>query len=98
MDYWYYFLHRGLDLLRENGRLSFIVNSYWTASAGAAKLIQRLEQETTLEEILLLEELEAEQRQEARFFTRGGREVPRGLRLPFGLQFPAAGELEVVKR
>ncbi|MCH7688980.1 MAG: N-6 DNA methylase [Planctomycetes bacterium] len=54
MDYWYYFLHRGLDLLKDNGRLSFIVNSYWTASTGAEKLIRRLEQETTLEEILLL--------------------------------------------
>ena len=54
MDYWYYFLHRGLDLLKENGRLSFIVNSYWTASTGAKTLIRRLEQETTLEEVLLL--------------------------------------------
>jgi adenine-specific DNA-methyltransferase len=54
MDYWFYFLHRGLDLLKANGRLAFIVNSYWTASSGAKKLIQRLEQETTLEEILIL--------------------------------------------
>jgi adenine-specific DNA-methyltransferase len=54
MDYWFYFLHRGLDLLKENGRLAFIVNSYWSASSGAKKLIQRLEQETILEEVLLL--------------------------------------------
>jgi len=54
MDLWYYFLHRGLDLLRPGGTLSFIVNSYWTASRGAEKLIERLRQETTLDEVVLL--------------------------------------------
>ena len=42
MDLWYYFLHRGLDLLRPGGRLAFVVNSYWTASSGARRLIDRL--------------------------------------------------------
>ena len=55
MDLWYYFLHRGLDLLRTGGRLSFIVNSYWTASTGARKLIERLERETSFEEIVVLD-------------------------------------------
>ncbi|TWU12244.1 Modification methylase PaeR7I [Symmachiella macrocystis] len=54
MDLWYYFLHRGLDLLRPGGTLSFIVNSYWTASRGAEKLIERLRQETTVDEVVLL--------------------------------------------
>src|SRR6185503_6653749 len=36
MDLWHYFLHRGLDLLKPGGRLSFIVNSYWTSSTAAA--------------------------------------------------------------
>jgi len=54
MDLWYYFLHRGLDLLKPDGRLAFIVNSYWTSSFGARKLIDRLSAETTLEEIVLL--------------------------------------------
>ncbi len=54
MDLWYYFLHRGLDLLKPDGRLCFIVNSYWTASRGAVKMIERLQRETTLEEVLLL--------------------------------------------
>lgn len=56
MDLWYYFLHRSLDVLKAGGRLAFIVNSYWTASTGAEKLIARLGQETTLEEIVLLGE------------------------------------------
>ena len=55
MDLWFYFVHRSLDLLRPGGRLSFIVNSYWTASSGARKLIERLREETTLEEIVLLD-------------------------------------------
>ena len=54
MDLWYYFLHRGLDLLRPGGVLSFIVNSYWIKSSGAGKLIARLRDETTFEEFVLL--------------------------------------------
>ena len=55
MDLWYYFVHRSLDLLKPGGMLSFIVNSYWTASSGARKLIDRLQSETMLEEIRLLD-------------------------------------------
>ncbi|GAB4134902.1 MAG: hypothetical protein Tsb009_00530 [Planctomycetaceae bacterium] len=54
MDLWFYFLHRTLDLLRENGRLSFIVNEYWTTSSGARKLRERIRKETTLEYVELL--------------------------------------------
>jgi len=56
MDLWFYFLHRGLDLLRPGGTLSFIVNSYWTSSRGASRLIDRLARETHFEEIVLLED------------------------------------------
>ncbi len=55
MDLWHYFVHRSLDLLRPGGILSFIVNSYWMSSRGARKLIDRLERETHMEEIVLLE-------------------------------------------
>lgn len=54
MDLWHYFAHRGLDLLRTGGILSFVVNSYWTASVGARRLIDRLERETHFEAIELL--------------------------------------------
>jgi len=54
MDLWYYFLHRGIDLLRSGGVLSYIVGSYWAASRGAEKLIARLQRETTLDEVILL--------------------------------------------
>ena len=51
MDLWYYFVHRSLELLRANGKLSFIVNAYWTASTGAKKLIQEIRDTTQVDEI-----------------------------------------------
>ena len=54
MDYWFYFLHRGLDLLKPGGRLTFVVNSYWVGSRGARKMIHRLQNETTIESMTLL--------------------------------------------
>jgi SAM-dependent methyltransferase len=55
MDLWYYFVHRSLDLLRPGGILSFIVSSYWMSSRGAGRLVDRLSQETIMEEILLFD-------------------------------------------
>lgn len=52
MDLWHYFLHRGLDLLKPQGMLCFIVNSYWTGSTAAGPLIERLATETTMDEII----------------------------------------------
>lgn len=54
MDLWHYFLHRGLDLLKPGGRLSFIVNSYWTRASAATDLRRRLADETSMEELVLL--------------------------------------------
>lgn len=51
MDLWYYFVHRGLELLRPSGVLSFIVNAYWTAGTGAEKLITALRDTTHIDEI-----------------------------------------------
>ncbi len=53
MDYWHYFVHRGLELLKSEGRLAFIVNSYWTGSRGAEKLIAALRQAARIDELLL---------------------------------------------
>jgi adenine-specific DNA-methyltransferase len=52
MDLWHYFFHQGLDLLKPGGRLSFIVNSYWTGSTAAKPLRERMGAETTLEEVV----------------------------------------------
>ncbi|WP_010584876.1 Eco57I restriction-modification methylase domain-containing protein [Schlesneria paludicola] len=54
MDLWYYFVHRGIELLRENGALSFITNAYWLKGTGAEKLIAALRDDVQVDEILLL--------------------------------------------
>ncbi len=55
MDLWHYFFHRGLDLLRPGGLLTFIVNSYWTTSHAGRPLIERLIAEATPLEFVLLD-------------------------------------------
>jgi adenine-specific DNA-methyltransferase len=52
MDFWYYFIHRGIDILKSNGYLAFITNSYWMRSDGASKLIDRIEKELTVNTIV----------------------------------------------
>ena len=54
MNLWYYFVHKGLELLRSDGKLSFIVNSYWTGGTGAEKLIDCFANDVSLEEIFNL--------------------------------------------
>ncbi len=57
MDLWYYFVHRGLELLREGGTLSYIVNAYWSSGSGAERLIAALRESARIEELFLLEKL-----------------------------------------
>ena len=57
MDLWYYFFHRGLELLKPGGRLSFIVGSYWTSGTGSRKLIEHLRRSAHVEEIFDLDRL-----------------------------------------
>lgn len=54
MDLWYYFVHRGIDLLRDKGTISFITNAYWLRSKGAEKLIATLRDDVHLDELVLL--------------------------------------------
>lgn len=58
MDLWYYFVHRGLELLNDGGSLSFIVNSYWMLGTGAEKLILALREGAHIDEIFLLGKLQ----------------------------------------
>lgn len=51
MDLWYYFVHRGIEVLKKDGVLSFIVNSYWLVGTGSKKLIKQVKEETSLKEI-----------------------------------------------
>ena len=58
MDLWYYFLHRGIELLASGGRLGFIVGAYWAAGTGANRLIQTLREAVHVEEIFQLDRLQ----------------------------------------
>jgi len=45
MDYWYYFLHKAIDIVSDKGVISYITSRYWLNSSGAKKLIQRVKEE-----------------------------------------------------
>jgi len=48
MDFWYFFLHRAIDVLAQDCLIGFITNSYFLKSAGASKLIQRIKEELVI--------------------------------------------------
>lgn len=48
MDFWYFFLHRAIDVCKDDGYIGFITNSYFLKSAGASKLINRIKNELVL--------------------------------------------------
>ena len=46
MDFWYYFLHRAIDISKKTtGLICFITSRYWINSQGARKLIKRVKEE-----------------------------------------------------
>jgi len=48
MDYLYFFIELGIDLLKESGYLSFITTNYWLQAEGARNLREKILSETTL--------------------------------------------------
>lgn len=52
MDFWYYFLHFSMDVVKNNWCIIFITNSYWTKSTGSSKLINRIDNELTFDKII----------------------------------------------
>ena len=59
MDLWYYFVHRGIELLKPGGTLSFITNAYWMQGSGSSKLVATLREQVRVEELFLLRNLPA---------------------------------------
>ena len=45
MDFWFYFLHKSIDIAKKEGKISFITSRYWLNSQGASKLIERVNDE-----------------------------------------------------
>ena len=52
MDYWFYFMHKGIELLKTNGIITFITSRYWINSSGAKKLIRHIKNEMTFIDIV----------------------------------------------
>jgi len=42
MDYWFYFLHKAIDMVKNKGSIAYITSRYWLNSSGASKLIERV--------------------------------------------------------
>jgi adenine-specific DNA-methyltransferase len=42
MDFWYYFLHKSIDITSTKGAITFITSRYWLNSMGAKTLIKRV--------------------------------------------------------
>lgn len=48
MDYWFFFLHRALEITNAAGIASFITSRYWLNSSGAKKLIEHIRLDAAL--------------------------------------------------
>ncbi len=46
MDYFYYFIEKGIDLLEEGGVLTYITTNYWLKADHASKLREKVKRET----------------------------------------------------
>lgn len=57
MDYFYYFIEKGLDLLREGGLLAYITTSYWTRADSASKLRDCIGRQAGFAEVIDFQDL-----------------------------------------
>lgn len=48
MNFWYFFFHKGVNLLNNNGTISFIAPNYFVAGSGASKLNKRFVNDLSL--------------------------------------------------
>jgi hypothetical protein len=52
MDFWYYFLHRGIDMTTDNGIITFITPSYWIQADGSTKLIEHIKSDLIFKQVI----------------------------------------------
>lgn len=57
MDYFYFFFHLGIELLEENGILTFITTNYYSTADGARKLRSVLYNETSIIQLINFNEI-----------------------------------------
>ena len=51
MDYWFYFLHKAIELTHPNSVITFITSRYWLKSTGAKKLIKSVLGDKTIKKL-----------------------------------------------
>ncbi|PQJ77512.1 type IIG restriction enzyme/methyltransferase [Polaribacter glomeratus] len=56
MDLWYFFLHQAFNIANKTAYISYITNSYWMKSDGSKRLINRVFNEKTLNEIIYFDD------------------------------------------
>ena len=52
MDFWYYFLHKAIEIGSTSAIICFITSRYWTKSTGAKKIIQHIKDTANILEIV----------------------------------------------
>lgn len=52
MDFWYFFTSLGIELLKENGTLSYIAPNNWLTTAGGKKMRNHIMKETIIKEFI----------------------------------------------
>ena len=52
MDFWYFFTSLGIELLKENGTLSYIAPNNWLTTAGGKKMRNHIMKETVIKEFI----------------------------------------------
>ncbi|WP_455462944.1 Eco57I restriction-modification methylase domain-containing protein, partial [Candidatus Hodarchaeum mangrovi] len=52
MDLWYLFVHRAIDLLQENGYMTFLTSNYWITASGGKTLRERIFRETEIDKYI----------------------------------------------
>jgi adenine-specific DNA-methyltransferase len=56
MDLWYFFVCYGLDLLKKDGKLGYIVPNNWVSNAGASLLRNKIVSDSKIEELIDFED------------------------------------------
>ena len=52
MNFWYFFLHKAIEIARGNGVISFITSRYWLNGYGAQKLIRHVKAELSFTSVV----------------------------------------------
>ena len=52
MDYWYYFLHKAIEITHDKSSICYITSRYWINSSGAKKLIRHIKDTSSFVSIL----------------------------------------------